>query len=214
MSKPDDIPDDVWEAARTAVGDEMLSHGFHNEAETYRNGGGDDEAIVLSAARSHPFRPMTIHAALVENRRWMFGYAMRLVGDRDAADDIVQAACLTALTARTQPNGNVRSWLYGHVKNAWRTAAKAQAKHAALPLTDKVLEGYMADGAQEYAIDLVGISSRVRTLPEPWRSTYAGAAIGERHSELARRMGVARSTITMRINKVRPYVLHGTPLAA
>jgi DNA-directed RNA polymerase specialized sigma24 family protein len=155
---------------------------------------------------------MTIHAALVDNRRWMFGYAMRLVGDRDAAGDIVQAACLTALTARNGPKGNVRSWLYGHVKNAWRTDAKAQSKHAALPLNEHL--ALLADGDQEYAADFAGAARRIAGLSEPWRSTCRAVAGGEAHSEYARRMGVARSTITMRINKVRPYVLHGTPLAA
>lgn len=149
-----------------------------------------------------------IAAALVENRRWLLGYAMRLVRDENAAEDLVQDACVTAMTTSNRPTGNVRSWLYGHVKNAWRDSAKRLVKHASVPITETNTTDHLADGAQEYATDLAALSRKVDAMPALHRDTFRLVEMdGYGQQELATMQGVARSTISMRIKKVRAIAL-------
>lgn len=56
-------------------------------------------------------------------RDWsrLFGYAMRLSGNRDAAGDLVQASALKALSSASPPRETeaTQAWLFRIVRNTW-----------------------------------------------------------------------------------------------
>jgi RNA polymerase sigma-70 factor, ECF subfamily len=62
-----------------------------------------------------------IEQSLRRNWSRLFGYAMRLSGDRDSAGDLVQTSALKALSSDSPPRETeaTQAWLFRIVRNTW-----------------------------------------------------------------------------------------------
>ena len=60
----------------------------------------------------------------------LYGTAVRLTRDRDAARDLVQDTYLKAVRAqaRFQPGTNLKAWLYTILHNTWRNRRRDRAR--------------------------------------------------------------------------------------
>ena len=63
----------------------------------------------------------TIEIALEQNWSRLFGYALALTGDAEAARDLLQQSALNALASANAPSDRkaARTWLFKIVRNAW-----------------------------------------------------------------------------------------------
>jgi RNA polymerase sigma-70 factor (ECF subfamily) len=70
----------------------------------------------------------------------LFGYAMSLTGDREAARDLLQQSALRALDARHPPhNGcSIRAWLFRIVRNGWIDQHRREIVRISLPAAGPV----------------------------------------------------------------------------
>lgn len=61
-----------------------------------------------------------VETALRQNWQRLFGYALRLSGDRDAAADLLQSCAMKALASDTVPDASgIRSWLFAILRNGF-----------------------------------------------------------------------------------------------
>ncbi|MEM6674492.1 MAG: sigma-70 family RNA polymerase sigma factor, partial [Planctomycetota bacterium] len=129
---------------------------------------------------------------------WLGDVAARIVRDPHLADDARQEAWLAGASgarSRAQIERGVRRFLYRHWRAARRRATReaSAARPEALPSTEELIL------AQEQR---QRVWQELRRLEEPLRTTlllHYHEDLGT--DELARRMGVARSTVTWRIRR-------------
>ena len=132
---------------------------------------------------------------LLARAGWVRALAVRLVDERDAADDLAQDACVAALSAP----GGVRSpgaWLAGALRHLARRRRRGEARRAARERAAARPE------ATAETSELVGqaelqarVIQAVTALDEPYRTTvllrfYEGLSL----VEIGARMGVPPST--------------------
>ena len=100
---------------------------------------GDDEAFIRLA---DSYYPRLLH------------YVRRLVRDREAADDVLQEACVAAYRGlpRLKEPERLRPWLYGIARNQARNALRREDRARLDYVEDEVLEAVPAD--EEDALDL------------------------------------------------------------
>jgi RNA polymerase sigma-70 factor (ECF subfamily) len=70
--------------------------------------------------------------------RWygrLYGFAFRMLGDRDLAEDVAQQALILAYrhAARFRPDGRVATWLLAIATNLARTEASRRSRRATIP---------------------------------------------------------------------------------
>jgi RNA polymerase sigma-70 factor (ECF subfamily) len=89
------------------------------------------------AARQAIGAPIAVRSAIEQALRqdWhrLFGYALRLCGDRETASDLLQTCAMKALGSGSAPDGDrLRPWLYAILRNSFfderRHAAIARAE--------------------------------------------------------------------------------------
>jgi len=141
--------------------------------------------------------------------RVAFSLAMRLLGDRDAAEDLVQDAFLAAWRAadRYAPGrGSVRAWLLSIVHHRGidrlRSAAASARRDQALR-SEFVSSGGALDHPMERALDSAmseALHRNLHTLPpdqaEALRLAYFG---GFTHHEIADMLGLPLGTVKGRL---------------
>src|SRR5437870_5187943 len=77
--------------------------------------------------------PATSAELVARHRPEILSYLVRLLGDREEAEDACQEACLRAHRAftRLRPGSNSRAWLYRIATNSARNAARGRARRTA-----------------------------------------------------------------------------------
>lgn len=135
-----------------------------------------------------------------------FAYAQ--TGSREAADDLVQAACLRALSRLDQftPGTRLDSWMFRIMQTIWidraryagrRPLAGADALEA-LPFDARIHEQVEAKA------DLAMVRAEVAKLPEEQRQVLALVTIdGQSYQEAAATLGVPIGTIMSRLSRAR-----------
>jgi RNA polymerase sigma-70 factor (ECF subfamily) len=147
--------------------------------------------------------------ALLEHAAWLRRLALSLVGDRAAADDLVQETWVAALRRPPDDARPLRPWLRRVLENAarfrWRgdtnratreqrAAVAAVASGAdATPTSEELLERHQTQQL---------LARLVSELEEPYRSTILlRYAEGLEPSEIARRQGVPAGTVRWRVKE-------------
>ncbi|MEO3435339.1 RNA polymerase sigma factor [Inquilinus sp. CAU 1745] len=66
-------------------------------------------------------RRRRVEGEIERSMRRLYGYAVSLTGDRDAAQDLLHDGIVRALAARTTPRDDaaLRAWLFRIVRNVW-----------------------------------------------------------------------------------------------
>jgi RNA polymerase sigma-70 factor (ECF subfamily) len=135
-----------------------------------------------------------------------FAYAQ--TGSREAADELVQAACERALDRLDQftPGTRLDSWMFRIMQTIWldrmRYAGRRPQVSAevmdALPFDARIHEQAVARA------DLAIVRAEVAKLPEDQRVVLALVAIdGQSYQEAAETLGVPIGTIMSRLSRAR-----------
>ncbi len=144
----------------------------------------------------------TFGELLERHEREIFAYALRLVGDRDEADDVYQETFLAAFRAWPPPRrGQERAWLYRIATN--KVIDRARRAKRLVRLGDLRLAAPDRDG-----VSMADLSAAIKVLPEGQRAAfvlrkvqgleYAEVASALECSEDAARQRVAEATKKVR----------------
>ena len=149
-------------------------------------------------------------AALVPRLR-RFAYAIS--GSREEGDDLVQTACVKALSRIDQyrPGTRLDSWMFRIVQNthidAIRSRKRFQSSSDAEALERLSDEGREAD-RNEHRLLLAKARTAIAALPEQQRAVIALVAIeGYSYKEAAAILDTPVGTVMSRLNRARASLL-------
>lgn len=135
-------------------------------------------------------------------------FAYALTGDAAQGDDLVQDACVRALTHRDQwqPGTRFESWMFRIAQNLWidrRRSAKARGVHQDL---DSIMEPVGVDGRQvvEGRLTLAAVMKGMQSLSDDQRTLVALVCIdGASYKEAAETLMVPIGTVMSRLARAR-----------
>jgi RNA polymerase sigma-70 factor (ECF subfamily) len=146
--------------------------------------------------------PATFGELLERHEREIFGYALRITGDRDDADDVYQETFLAAFRAWPPPRrGAERAWLYRIATNKAIDASR-RAKRL-VRMGDLQLAAPDRDG-----VSMADLAAAVKTLPAGQRAAFVlrkvqGLTYGDVASALECSEDAARARVAEAMKKVR-----------
>ena len=160
----------------------------------------DYEAALLACARGERF---ALRALYEHEARWLLGVALRIVRDRERAEDVLQDAFLQVWqhAASYQPAlGSARGWLYTVVRHrALKELRGGQRMQALDPLDlatlsdqQQALEGQ----AQERGLDVDSLERCLQGLEATRRACVVHAFVdGFTHEQIAARLQTPLGTV-------------------
>ena len=142
-------------------------------------------------------------------RARLFGYALSLTRDRDAAQDLLQECAVKALAATSAPRDEaaLRAWLFRILRNVWidRTRherleqAHEESKSAALP-------EYWSHDAR--LISTIAVRQAMARIPSAYREIIALVDLcGFAYAEAAAILDVPIGTVMSRLSRARQSLL-------
>jgi RNA polymerase sigma-70 factor (ECF subfamily) len=136
----------------------------------------------------------------------LYGFALALTRDREAAQDLVQETYLRALRARNRACGEgLRSWLFAILHNAWRNELR---RRRALPYEGD-LDALPADGgdplqAAERQQSGNRLAAAIDALPPAFREVILLRCVeGFSYREMTDIVGCPAGTIMSRLARAR-----------
>lgn len=144
----------------------------------------------------------TFGELLERHEREIFAYALRLVGDRDEADDIYQETFLAAFRGWPPPRrGQERAWLYRIATN--KVIDRARRRKRLVRIADLQLAAPDRDG-----VSMADLSAAVKVLPDGQRAAFVLRKLqGLEYAEVARALDcsedAARSRVAEAMKKVK-----------
>jgi RNA polymerase sigma-70 factor (ECF subfamily) len=142
------------------------------------------------------------YATLFERHRSaLYGYALRMTRQPEAADDVFQEAFLRVHRARatwSSHEGSFRSWLFRIATNAVRDRGRQAARRPEV-LGDTWEPWYHAEHADRIALERV-----IGELPENLREAFVLAAVmGMDHNEVATALDITPDNARARVSRAR-----------
>lgn len=136
-----------------------------------------------------------------EHARELYGFAVRTLGDRGAAEDLVQEVLLRAwlkADSYRPERGSARSWLFAIARNLAIDVARARAARPELVTGDEDLAAHRDELAQiEQRVLLLEILAR---LTIEHRTVLIEVAVrGRRLSDVAADLAVPTGTVKSRL---------------
>lgn len=131
-------------------------------------------------------------------------YARALIGERAAADDLVQDTLERAWTraGQRQREGELRPWLFAIMHNL-RMDQLRQAKPEFAPFEEE-LEQVPARATQSDGIELADLAARLQRLPEEQRAVLLLVGLEEMtYAEVASTLGIPLGTVMSRLARGR-----------
>jgi RNA polymerase sigma-70 factor, ECF subfamily len=137
----------------------------------------------------------------------LWRYAVVLSSSRDAADDLVQAACLRAIERADQfaPGTRIDRWLFAILRSIWLNEIRARRIREGGGLVDAE-EALTVDGAHDIEMNILTteVLRAIGRLPEAQRETALLVyAEGYTYAEAATALGIPIGTIMSRLATVR-----------
>ncbi|MGM0583553.1 MAG: RNA polymerase sigma factor [Pseudomonadota bacterium] len=136
-------------------------------------------------------------------------FAWALCGDRDEADDLVQAACLKALSRLHQfrPGTRLDGWMFRIVQTTHLDEVRRR-RRAGVPAGEEALERLsdhgQATGRAEDRMTLARVRGAMSELPAEQRAVLALVAIeGLAYREAAEVLGIPVGTVMSRLARAR-----------
>jgi RNA polymerase sigma-70 factor (ECF subfamily) len=158
----------------------------------------------------------------------LYGAALRLTRDPDAAQDLVQDTYLKAYRARTRfgAGTNLKAWLYTILHNSWRNRQRDRAR-APVDVDSEAVEaaaarpGASSASSQDTPEDALvkaalsqDLSAALDGLPEAFRETIWLRDVEElSYQEIATVLDVPVGTVMSRLSRAR-RLLHDALTAA
>ncbi|MBW6506302.1 MAG: sigma-70 family RNA polymerase sigma factor [Rhodobacteraceae bacterium] len=143
-----------------------------------------------------------IEAAIPALRR----YAVALLRDRTAADDLVQDCLERALARRAgwRGEGSVRGWMFRILVNLHHDGQRQRPKGVQLTLVSEDMAEFSRPGAQEGHMALREVQAAIARLPEDQRKALLLVALeGMSLAEAAAVLGLAEGTLASRLGRAR-----------
>ena len=141
-------------------------------------------------------------------RLWRF--ALRLTGDRHAAEDLVQRACVRGLERRhqLQPGTSPHSWMFSIVHSVWLNEVRARQirQRASMQWTDDLAETVADESSANPERDALHrqIIQAVEKLPDAQRAVMLLVAVeGLSYREAAEALGIPLGTVMSRLARAR-----------
>ncbi len=144
----------------------------------------------------------TFGELLERHEREIFAYALRLVGDRDEADDVYQETFLAAFRGWPPPRrGQERAWLYRIATN--KVIDRARRRKRLVRLADLRLAAPERDG-----VSIADLRAAVELLPAGQRAAFVLRKLqGLAYAEVARTLecseDAARSRVAEAMRKIK-----------
>ncbi|GAB3257229.1 sigma-70 family RNA polymerase sigma factor [Chitinimonas naiadis] len=159
----------------------------------------DYEAAVLACARGEHY---ALRALYEQEARWLLGVALRIVRDRERAEDVLQDAFLQVWqhAATYQPAlGSARGWIYTIVRHRAlkeiRTPGRLQTLDPA-ELVALVDQREAGDRADDRGLDTESLEHCLQQLDEARRNCVMHAFVdGYTHEQIAERLQTPLGTI-------------------
>lgn len=149
-----------------------------------------------------------IEQHLLKNWRPLWGYALRLTGDRESAADLVQACAVKALASASPPCDEIaaRIWLFKVIRNAWiddfRRARVRRDELAAEPL-DEVVWNY-----DDRLIAEITVRQAITQIEPVYREIIEIVDLaGFRYVEAAEILDISLGTVMSRLSRARAALL-------
>lgn len=159
----------------------------------------DYEAALQACARGERF---ALRALYEREARWLLGVAMRIVRDRERAEDVLHDAFLQVWdhAASFEPAlGSARGWIYTVVRHA---ALKALREPARLQAVDVAELTALSDAQQQAAddddraLDADSLERCLQRLEAPRRACVVHAFVdGYTHEQIAERLNTPLGTV-------------------
>jgi RNA polymerase sigma-70 factor, ECF subfamily len=135
-------------------------------------------------------------------------FALSLTGDQDRADDLVQEACVRALSNVTQWQAGTRldSWMYKITQNLWFDRLRAaKVRGEVIDIEDYThLVGSDGRDVTSSRQDLVAVSKRISELPQDQQLLIGLICIdGLSYKEAADALSVPIGTVMSRLARAR-----------
>lgn len=140
-----------------------------------------------------------MRALYAEHAGPLFGYALRLTGDRQRAEDIVQETLLRAWRHPEALDGApVRPWLFTVARNLVVDAARAR-KARPPEVGDAALQAVAASDEIDRALQSWAVADAIGTLSLDHRAVLVETYFrGHTVAEAARRLGIPEGTVKSR----------------
>lgn len=162
----------------------------------------DYEAAVLACARGERY---ALRALYERESRWLLGVALRIVRDRDQAEDVLHDAFVQLWQAAGtyQPAlGSARGWIYTIVRHRalreLRHPGRMQAVDPAdlVALADERQAAWSAPDDADRALDGAGLERCLERLEAPRRACVLHAFVdGWTHEQIAARLQTPLGTV-------------------
>jgi RNA polymerase sigma-70 factor (ECF subfamily) len=206
-----------------------------NIDKTIRAAGADpptvDEGYETDAALAERFQRDAV--PLMDQ---LFSGALRLTGNRDNAEDLVQETMLRAYIGfrSFRAGTNLKAWLYRILYNSWISVHRKQQRRPVEVWMDDVTDRHAATaptGLRSAEVEMLealpdtAIQAALLSLPEKYRMAIYYADVEDfSYAEIADIMGIPKGTVTTRLHRGRTQlrellvglgtergVLHRTP---
>jgi RNA polymerase sigma-70 factor (ECF subfamily) len=132
-------------------------------------------------------------------------FARSLGNSVQDADDLVQLAIERALSRSEQlrPQGQLSSWMFGILRNAWIDEARARGRRTKLFVAPELGEN-VADPAASSQADTLSVQDAMARLPDEQREVISLVLVeGLSYKEAAEIVGVPVGTVTSRLARGR-----------
>ncbi|MEQ1697008.1 MAG: RNA polymerase sigma factor [Hyphomicrobiaceae bacterium] len=135
-------------------------------------------------------------------------FALSLTGDLDQADDLVQEACMRALSSASQwqPGTRLDSWMYRITQNVWFDRLRARKVRGEVVDIDDNAHLTGSDGRDivESRSTLAVVSEKISNLPKDQQLLIALICVdGLSYKEAAVSLGVPIGTVMSRLARAR-----------
>jgi RNA polymerase sigma-70 factor, ECF subfamily len=160
----------------------------------------DYEAAVLACARGERF---ALRALYEREARWLLGVALRIVRERERAEDVLHDAFLQVWqhAGTFEPAlGSARGWLYTIVRHRALKEVRDPGRTQALDPQDLALlsdqQQAAQEGAAERGLDADSLERCLQRLDAPRRACVMHAFVdGWTHEQIAQRLGTPLGTV-------------------
>ncbi len=148
-----------------------------------------------------------VSAGLAECLARLWRYGLVLSGNRDTAEDLVQATCVRALerSHQYQPGTRVDRWFFSILNSIWKNELRSQKIRMGEGFVDAE-EVLICDGAKQIETNILAaqVLTEVQSLPEVQRATvFLVYAEGFSYKEAAKALDVPMGTVMSRLAAAR-----------